>query len=332
MMIRYNKKYSLIILLVIIAVLLFIVCVVSKVNNNKDAGDSSRQTVTLKNESSENNTESNTDFSITYDFYYTTETLNGEKLKEMYHTDADGNIVVDEEKCRNYVDYLADKYDTFGKPRKFHATLQGNIVVPNSDDAVYGWLTDKEKTCEELIKMIKEGETVKRCEPVYYDNGYGYTYDGVRSARNADDDIGDTYIEIDLSAQHLWVYINGKVTYQCDIVSGQSTSITTLTLPGVYKLWYKGQNYPLNGSNADGESWSSTCNYWNLVSICGIGLHDTVNRNAFGGNEFRYNGSKGCVNMPLEGAKYVYEQVPLGTPVVMYYSEEQYREFGLNDQ
>lgn len=36
--------------------------------------------------------------------------------------------------------------------------------------------------------------------------------------------------------------------------------------------------------------------------------------------------------MPLDGAKYIYEEVALGTPVVMYYSEEQYREFGLRDQ
>ncbi len=270
-------------------------------------------------------------FSITYDFGFKTETLDGAKLSSMLDLISDGSYTVNEEKCAEYVDFLADTYDTFGKDRKFHATIQGDIIVPNSSDAVYGWKTDREKTCEELIKMLEKGKTVKNCEPVYYDNGYGYVYTGVRSARTAEDDIGNTYVEIDLTAQHLWVYKNGEVIHECDIVSGQSTSENTITLPGVYKLWYKGQNYPLNGSNADGESWSTTCNYWNLVSVCGIGLHDTVSRNAYGGNIFQYDGSKGCINMPLESARYIYEEVELGTPVVMYYSEEQYHEFGLNN-
>ncbi len=270
-------------------------------------------------------------FSITYDFGFKIEKLDGSELRSMLNFNSDGSYTINEEKCAEYIDFLADTYDTFGKDRKFQATIQGDVIVPNSSDAVYGWKIDIEKTCEELIKMLEKGETVESCEPVYYDNGYGYVYTGVKSARTADDDIGDTYVEIDLTAQHLWVYKNGEITHECDIVSGQSTSETTITLPGVYKLWYKGQNYPLNGSNADGESWSTTCNYWNLVSVCGIGLHDTVSRSAFGGNIFQYDGSKGCINMPLESARYIYDEVELGTPVVMYYSEEQYREFGLNN-
>lgn len=329
-MIKHKTNYAVTLVSAVLIVIVFtiLMCLLLREKNNNKATESQ----TDENNTSYIQTDNKTDFSITYDFYYTTETLEGEKLEEMLNADPDGSCTVNDDKCREYVDYLADKYDTFGKDRKFHATLQGDIIVPNSDDAVYGWQIDREKTCEELVKMLKAGKTVESCEPVYYDNGYGYVYDGVKSARSADDDIGETYVEIDLSAQHLWVYKNGEITYQCDIVSGQSTSITTLTLPGVYKLWYKGQNYPLNGSNADGESWSTTCNYWNLVSVCGIGLHDTVYRNAFGGDEYRYNGSKGCINMPLDGAKYIYEEVALGTPVVMYYSEEQYREFGLRDQ
>lgn len=270
-------------------------------------------------------------FSITYDFNYTKETLDGEKLRSLLNFNPDGSYTANKEKCAEYVDHLADTYDTFGKDRKFHATIQGDIIVPNSSDAVYGWMTDREKTCEALVKMLEAGESVESCEPIYYDNGYGYVYTGVKSARTAEDDIGNTYIEIDLTAQHLWVYKNGEIAYQCDIVSGQSTSAATITLPGVYKLWYRGQNYPLNGSNADGESWSTTCNYWNLVSICGIGMHDTVSRLAYGGNIFQYDGSKGCINMPLESARYIYNEVELGTPVVMYYSEEQYRGFGVGD-
>ena len=267
--------------------------------------------------------------SITYDFYYTTETLKGDKLKSLIEIDEDGVYTIDRDKCMKYVEYLAKKYDTYNTSRKFHATYQGDIVVPPSSDAKYGWWIDQEKTCSQLINMLNKGETVDKIEPIYYDTGSGFVFKGVKSARTKDDDIGNTYVEVDLSAQHLWVYKKGKVTFECDIVSGQTTSMARTTLPGVYKLWNKQTNYRMKDTNADGESWDTTCNYWNNVSLCGIGLHDTVTRSAFGGNIYRYIGSHGCINMPLYGAKYIYENVSLGTPVVMYYSYEQSKQLGV---
>ena len=71
--------------------------------------------------------------------------------------------------------------------------------------------------------------------------------------------------------------------------------------------------------NADGEEWDTTCNYWNNISLCGIGMHDSTWRGAFGDNIYQWNGSHGCINMPYEGAQYIYENVELGTPVVMFY-------------
>lgn len=265
---------------------------------------------------------------ITYDLDYTTETLGGETLEALMTTDENGTKRADEEKCREYIDRLADKYDTCDLPRKFHATLQGDIIVPPSDDAKYGWKTDREKTCAELVDMLNKGETAESVKPVYYDDGYGYVFTGVPSARTAEGDIGDSYVEIDLSAQRLWVYRGGEEVYACDIVSGETTSMTKTTLPGVYKLWYKARNYRMTGSNADGESWDAVCEYWNRVAICGIGLHDARSRSAFGGDIYKYDGSQGCINMPFEGAKYIYEQVDMGTPVVMYYSEEDNRRLG----
>ena len=76
----------------------------------------------------------------------------------------------------------------------------------------------------------------------------------------------------------------------------------------------------MKGSNSDGDEWETKCSYWNRVAIVGIGLHDSQWRgNAFGGSIYKYNGSHGCINMPLSGAKYIYEKVEKGTPVVMYY-------------
>ncbi len=256
--------------------------------------------------------------SITYDFNYTTETLTGKRLLEILDMDDMGNYSVDEDKAMEYVEYLADKYDTYNKPRKFHATLQGDITVEPSSDAKYGWWIYQQATCDELVDMLEDGVSVESVEPVYVED-YPFVYKGLPSARTANDDIGKTYVEIDLTDQHLWYYKNGKLDYECYIVSGQTTSAARTTLEGVYKLWSKETNKRMKDSNADGEEWDTTCNYWNNVSLCGIGLHDSTWRGAFGGTIYQWNGSHGCINMPYEGAQYIYENVELETPVVMYY-------------
>lgn len=231
-----------------------------------------------------------------------------------------GEFSADKAKVEKYVEELGKKYDTYNKPRKFKATLKGNITVPTSSDAKYGWWIDQEKTTDLIVKLITKGEDVKSVDPIYYEASGGYVFTGREEARTANDDIGNTYVEIDLSKQHLWYYKNGKKAFECDIVSGQTTSAARTTLPGVYKVWYKARNYTMKGSNSDGDEWETKCSYWNRVAIVGIGLHDSQWRgNAFGGSIYKYNGSHGCINMPLSGAKYIYEKVEKGTPVVMYY-------------
>jgi len=167
--------------------------------------------------------------------------------------------------------------------------------------------------------MLEKGESVDKVDPIYYSTGY-FDFTGVESARSKDDDIGDTYIEIDLTDQHLWYYEKGKKKLDTYIVSGQTTSEARTTLPGVYKLWSKETNKRMKDTNADGDEWDTKCNFWNNVSLCGIGLHDSTWRGGyFGGEIYKYNGSHGCINMSYDDAKYVYDNVPYGTPVVMYY-------------
>ncbi len=257
--------------------------------------------------------------SITYDFDYTTEKLTGEKLQSLITVDEDNNITADRDACMKYVEGLSKKYDTYGKDRKFKATIQGDITVEHSEDAVYGWWIYQDATCDELVEMLEKGESVEGVKPVYY-NKWGFEYTGVPEARSAKDDIGDTYMEVDLTNQQFWYYKKGELQYECYIVSGQTTSIARTTLEGVYKLWDKQLNYRMKATNADGDSWDTTCNYWNNVSLCGIGMHDSAWRYVFGGNIYQWNGSHGCINMPVDAAKYIYDNVPLGTPVVMYYN------------
>ena len=256
--------------------------------------------------------------SITYDFDYTKETITGKKLLSLIEMDDVGNYIVDRDAVEAYVEELAEKYDTYKTKRKFKSTLQGEVTVDPGDDGLYGWWIYQDATVEQLVGLLEDGQNVESIDPIYFSDG-PFEYTGVESARSANDDIGKTYIEIDLTNQQMWYYKDGKEEYTCYIVSGQTTSLARTTLEGVYKLWSKETNKRMKDRNSDGEEWDTTCNYWNNVSLCGIGMHDSTWRGAFGGTIYQWNGSHGCINMPYDGAQYVYENVELGTPVVMFY-------------
>ncbi len=122
---------------------------------------------------------------------------------------------------------------------------------------------------------------------------------------------GESYVEIDLTHQHLWVYRNGVQVVSTPIVSGcVNTDCETPT--GVYYIYNKSTNVTLTG-----PTWSSPVKYWMPFSG-GYGLHDANWRSSFGSDIYLYDGSHGCVNIPPAIAGQVYENVEVGTKVILY--------------
>lgn len=262
------------------------------------------------------NSLNNAKFTLNYGF--ARETLEGRQALDWISLDAaspsDG-YTVDKDMAESYIESVAKKYDSFGKSRTFRSTTRGVITIEQGDGC-YGWLTDYSKTADLLIDLIRKGVS-DEYEPIYYEMS-GYSYTGRPEWRTAETDFSDTYCEVDLSAQHFWYYKNGELKYECDIVSGLPTPAKN-TPGGVYKLWYKEKDKTLEGSTSEGETWSTFVSYWNNISTFGVGLHDAVWHDYFGGDRYTYAGSHGCVNMPYEAAEYVYENVDYDTPVFMYW-------------
>lgn len=211
----------------------------------------------------------------------------------------DGNTVsLDEEKIGEFVTEQAKKYDTYGKNRIFHTTDGREIELKSG---AYGWKTDRDAEKEELIRNLQKGEAVKR-EPVY-----SYT-----AAQPGDKDIGDTYVEIDLGKQHLYLYVEKKMVLESDFVSGNASRGWN-TPAGVFGLTYKTKNAVLRG-----PGYETPVNFW-MPFNGNIGMHDATWRSSFGGEIYLTNGSHGCINLPYENAKIIYEYVYTGFPVVCYY-------------
>lgn len=235
---------------------------------------------------------------ITYNFGDRNEILDGGTISDWLDVDDDMNVQFDESKVRSYVEGLARKYNTFGGNRKFTTTTGKQITVSGGN---YGWIINKAQETKELIEAIKNGEKEDR-EPAYSQTAV---------SRNIND-VGNTYIEIDMSKQHLWYYKDGKLIADGDVVTGNA-ALNYSTPVGTYRITYKEKNATLKG-----ENYSSDVTYW-LPFNGNIGVHDASWRDKFGGEIYLTNGSHGCVNAPYELAEKIFNNIEAGIPVVCYY-------------
>lgn len=121
-----------------------------------------------------------------------------------------------------------------------------------------------------------------------------------------------TFIEVSLDQQHLWVYENGNMIYDSAVTSG-ATGAGFPTNRGLFRIYYKTTNTRLSGAPY-GWSYDVPVDYW-MPFDGGIGLHDAEWRTQFGGPDYYYGGSHGCVNLPDDTAAFIYNWASVGTQV-----------------
>lgn len=239
---------------------------------------------------------------VEYSFGDETEVLDGSIINNWLSVDEDGTVNLHTDGIAEYVYSLAQKYDTYNKTRNFE-THDGSYVQVNGGS--FGWMIDQNAENEQLTQIIRDGRQVKR-EPVYAQTA------GTR--RNCD--LGDTYVEVDLSRQHLWMYRDGVTILETDFVSGDTSKGHT-TPGGTFALYWKKSPSVLK-SDKPGDSYETPVSYW-MPFNGGIGFHDASWRGSFGGSVYTYNGSHGCVNMPTWAAGEMYNNIYAGYPIICYY-------------
>lgn len=222
------------------------------------------------------------------------EICNWEVIREMIVEDsAQGGPAFSDELMRGYVESLAARYDTAGTKRRFE-TVYGSFVEV---EGLYGNRTDIEAECERLKSEIASGTVTER-KPVY-----------VEPSVPSDGDIGEDYIEVNLTAQRLFLIRNGQEIMNSDIVSGCEADghgtasgifpVLDMTSEGAVEE----RGYPVNFSVEFGE---------------GTAFYDASWRSAFGGNIYKSSGTGGGICLPYSKAKILYENTYKGMPVICY--------------
>ena len=143
---------------------------------------------------------------------------------------------------------------------------------------------------------------------------YYYIQDGI--IEHAEGDISNlgsnTGVLVSIDDQHIWFYKNGALIISSPIVSG--TLGVSETPKGTFKIYNKTRNTRLTG-----PTWNVFVNYWMPIDAYGwYGIHDSSWRDSYGGNIYTYDGSHGCVNVPVEAVGVIFSNIDLYTLVKIY--------------
>ena len=220
--------------------------------------------------------------------------------------DAEMNVTFNEDAVREWMREFSSKYDTVGTSRTITTPTGKTAEVSGG---TYGWIVDEAAETENLINSIKNGEVAER-EPAYKQT----------AASHGAQDWGNTYIEVDIAAQHMWYIVDGSIAMESDVVTGLPADGRD-TPTGVYSILYTERDSTLKGEvdPATGKpSYETPVAFWMPFTWQGHGFHDATWQSSFGGSRYQTNGSHGCVNMPYDKAEQLFGMISAGTPVIVH--------------
>lgn len=194
------------------------------------------------------------------------------------------------------VEYLAGKYDTYGTTRQFLTSTGETVSVSPRTEEIGpcdfgGWLMDRDGMRDALTEALSARQDASVEIP--------WTYRG--GTRGELNDFGTTYLEISLRDQHMWLYSEGELLVDTDVVTGSLAMEDCATPPGIYKTTDFYTEWTMRGSYG-----TAFCHYFIRLTLDGVGVHDS-NRSAFGGDIYKTNGSHGCINTPYGKVKPIFE-------------------------
>ncbi len=243
---------------------------------------------------------------ITYSLDGITVTVEKSMIVNWLSVDGNMGIVINADQVRAFTNTLGSKYNTPNSPGQI-TTPTGKVAqIPN---ARLGRVVGSAAECEQLMNEIREGKTITR-EPLLSQQA---TPEG-ETAWNL------TYVEVDLSQQHMWYIVNGAVVFEADVVTGSPGRDTPV---GVFTILEKLRNKTLVGATnprTGRPEYRTPVKYWARVTWSGVGFHDATWQAAFGGERYKQGyGSHGCINMSLSSVKQFYEMVNKGDPVIIHH-------------
>lgn len=230
------------------------------------------------------------------------EKLSGDSLYEMVTGMNASGVQFDEEKVLAYANYLEGKYGNPGNTVSF-TSASGKEIAMLTPYALHINVAAEKEALKQAISSFQSMER----EPVY----------AYKPAQYAQPQFGNTFLEVDLTLQHVYYYENGSLVWESPTVTGM-VAAGRETPSGVFFLRGKETNRILRGRLINGKpEYEAHVDYW-MPFNGGIGLHDASWRSKFGGDIYVRGGSHGCINLPKNKAAELYNRIQKGCPVVVH--------------
>lgn len=242
---------------------------------------------------------------ISYNFPAKTVSLSAKEISNLLSDDGK-TVTVSYAKVADLMANWRETYDTYNN--SFHFKTESGKTIKTWYEGDYGFELNEEGTAKDLIANIKAGDNSNH-DPKWYHKGNSMENMG----------LGDTYVEVSLDDQHLWVHKNGEIVVDTDVVTGNPNPDEKGRNRETYKGCYaiKGKYKKVTLGSLDVQGYASPVNYW-VPFNGGEGLHDAPWRDEFGGSIYLNNGSHGCVNCPEDIMGKIYANVEKGEAVIIY--------------
>lgn len=121
---------------------------------------------------------------------------------------------------------------------------------------------------------------------------------------------GERWIDVNLATYTLTAYVGTEAVMQSSVVIGASVSPT---VQGEFHVYWKLDKQTMEGTGWDGTPYRQEDVPWVMYFFEDYAIHGAYWRNGFG-----YAASHGCVNLPVDFARQLYEWAPYGTRVVVH--------------
>jgi hypothetical protein len=192
-------------------------------------------------------------------------------------------------------------------------THSGSVVAVKGQG--YGWALDVDKETKQIKSAFEKGTQSVSASNII---GHGWSNEGYGYDTTSNNGIGDTYAEVSIAQQRIWIYKNGKLVVSSNVVTGKHSTGND-TSKGVWYILYKRTPAILTGRELGGKpSYEVEVDYWAPFTNDGQGFHDAGFRSNWSSNAYLTAGSHGCVNTPPSAMKTVYNNISTYEPVVVY--------------
>jgi hypothetical protein len=218
---------------------------------------------------------------------------------------------IDTSDIKAKVDEINRSKSTLNKNFLFK-THSGSVVSVKGQS--YGWTINVGKETKLIQEAFEKGENSILASNIY---GAGYSTYGIGYHTTTNHGIGDTYAEVSIEDQRIWIYKNGKLEATTPVVTGRH-DVHEDTPKGVWYIMYKQSPSILVGSEVGNPHYSIKVAFWAPFTNSGCGFHDASWRTNWASNAYLKQGSGGCINTPPSVMKSVYGNLVQNEPVVIY--------------